>query len=1115
MEKQAKPNFQDFRPSDFMRVRRPHLFSDSQHVADPSMTREMLDYHLDTLTNRRQENEFEYFARLLAEKELCPNLRPQTGPVGGGDSKADTETYPVAEALSSRWYVGVGRNADKERWAFAFSAKRDWRAKVQSDVRSIANTGRDYKLIYFISNQYVKDKARAEVEDKLRKLHHIDIRILDRGWILDCIFKNDRLQIAVDGLKLTVPSDGKIIAGPRDVERQTELNDLEEKIGDVARYEGVEYQLAEDCLRAALIARGLERPRVDVEGRFDRAERIAEKVGDRQQRLRIAYSRAWTVFWWFNDFYELNKIYRRVEELATGTSQAIDLEYLTNLWMLLNSTVNRGQLDHEVVRLDDRTAQLRANLERLIAGKDRPTNALQARTSRILLDLHLALASGEPVDRLLAECREIIKLGRNLVNFPVKPLIDVIREFGEVFVNNPAYDALFESVVGVIEKRRSTGDVGRLLLQRGLQKLRSGARYDAIRLLGRSELKLAMQEYRSDLVTAVAACGYAYEQAGLLWAGRANMLAAANFALTEFWENGNVSSEALHCLQRLIWIEIQLGRVPHIFAWLQLTSKIAALLQLEGEAKHGFIEQRRIQDLVLGILLLRTDLWDLRESKCLPLVLQDFGLPHSRMAILYALGHEDVLRAEGLIPETESREDVRQFFGEWNGQPASRDLPDRPMFGLRSDVELKSFVLGCEITVTASNSLVSIQIGETILGALESLLATSLEGEIFPYRPELKFKVRASDFISSLPEHEISEINDVPLIDIRYPASMNLTTISDRTAYREWVLSVVSQTIAQIAVVKDANTYLSRLARDEAGFARALNLADISVCINNLLGEKPRVELGDWLADYHEEGFELRRTVPWNDGQTNQNPIPADGEDFGEENDESSRAGFGIDNLRHIDRRIISLINIPLWDKAKWIGTVYGYSPNAHILPFLALGFKDENYAQAIFRGLRARLGTTDKLEELAVSIITGISKDKPMSYAVIISSNFRNAKQLDAGKHALFVARINRMDPVSSENLDRFLKQYNEVGRYCIYPACFSDVSKPPKVFFGLGIDKRELRIRQAWQLTENDLEIVALTPADSPVIPEGIEDPPVARALEAIAKRRLQRRGSENTNK
>src|SRR6185437_13312474 len=99
---------------------------------------------------------------------------------------------------------------------------------------------------------------------------------------------------------------------------------------------------------------------------------------------------------------------------------------------------------------------------------------------------------------------------------------------------------------------------------------------------------------------------------------------------------------------------------------------------------------------------------------------------------------------------------------------------------------------------------------------------------------------------------------------IRYPASMNLTTISDRTAYREWVLSVVSQTIAQIAVVKDANTYLSRLARDEAGFARALNLADISVCINNLLGEKPRVELGDWLADYHEEGFELRRTVPGN-----------------------------------------------------------------------------------------------------------------------------------------------------------------------------------------------------------------------------------------------------------
>jgi hypothetical protein len=47
--------------------------------------------------------EFEHFCRRLAEKELCPNLLPHTGPTGGGDSKVDAETYPVAEQVSLRW----------------------------------------------------------------------------------------------------------------------------------------------------------------------------------------------------------------------------------------------------------------------------------------------------------------------------------------------------------------------------------------------------------------------------------------------------------------------------------------------------------------------------------------------------------------------------------------------------------------------------------------------------------------------------------------------------------------------------------------------------------------------------------------------------------------------------------------------------------------------------------------------------------------------------------------------------------------------------------------------------------------------------------------------------
>ena len=214
------------RPSDFMRARRPELYSDSKTVAEQSLSRELLEYHLETLTNRKQETQFEYFCRRLAERELCPNLRPQTGPTGGGDSKVDTETYPVSDAISLGWYEGIGREADRERWAFAISAKKDWKTKVASDVKKIIAAKRDYKLIYFLSNQFISDKKRAATEDALAKKYKLPIHILDRSWIIERVFKNDRIDLAAQSLELTVASPTRKSVGPRDLEREEELREL-------------------------------------------------------------------------------------------------------------------------------------------------------------------------------------------------------------------------------------------------------------------------------------------------------------------------------------------------------------------------------------------------------------------------------------------------------------------------------------------------------------------------------------------------------------------------------------------------------------------------------------------------------------------------------------------------------------------------------------------------------------------------------------------------------------------------------------------------------------------------------------------------------------------------
>src|ERR1700726_3002947 len=86
-ERFDKPSPEGFRPSDFMRARRPKLFSDSKISRELKLPPAVFDHYLDSLTSRKQEGDFEYFCRRLAQEELCQNLLPQTGPTGGGDSK--------------------------------------------------------------------------------------------------------------------------------------------------------------------------------------------------------------------------------------------------------------------------------------------------------------------------------------------------------------------------------------------------------------------------------------------------------------------------------------------------------------------------------------------------------------------------------------------------------------------------------------------------------------------------------------------------------------------------------------------------------------------------------------------------------------------------------------------------------------------------------------------------------------------------------------------------------------------------------------------------------------------------------------------------------------------
>ena len=154
------------------------------------------------------------------------------------------------------------------------------------------------------------------------------------------------------------------------------------------------------------------------------------------------------------------------------------------------------------------------------------------------------------------------------------------------------------------------------------------------------------------------------------------------------------------------------------------------------------------------------------------------------------------------------------------------------------------------------------------------------------------------------------------------------------------------------------------------------------------------------------------------------------------------------------------------------------------------------------------KLGRVDWEEALKVSIISGIDKDYPASYKVIIGTNPRVAHSDTSSSHYVVVSRIHRMDPPDSRNLDNFRRRYQQFGKYILIPAHYQNAETEPNPFFELGILKGEVRFREAWEIGENDVDVVAIEKDDNPIIPEGVENPPVLTALARFQKRRAAKR-------
>lgn len=388
MHEPQMPDISLLKPSEYYRSKHPDLFSDTVINTEPSLTKDFFEYYLETLTNRKQEMIFEDFCRRLAEAEICPNLQLQTGPVGGGDSKTDASTYPISPLLAERCYWGRPGPSVRENWAFAFSCKKQWKGKYRDDVKKIANLGKKFKRIYFISNQFIRDKTRADEESRSKHEYGIDTHILDRTWIIAKVFEHKHEEMAMDSLSINLTKKEKPLLGPNDTSRKLEYDRLLKRLNRPEIYLGNDYALAQDYLKIALTARGLGKSRYEIDGFFVKAKRLAIKYGNRGQIIRCCYQHAWTNFWFFDDLNDLDEIYGEMENYLPGTEDAEECELFFNLLIpLLSWAIETKTIDF-IEKLEERRATLRNQVERLSKKTDRPTNALSALTILYELDIY-------------------------------------------------------------------------------------------------------------------------------------------------------------------------------------------------------------------------------------------------------------------------------------------------------------------------------------------------------------------------------------------------------------------------------------------------------------------------------------------------------------------------------------------------------------------------------------------------------------------------------------------------------------------------------------------------------------------------------------------------------
>jgi hypothetical protein len=1061
----------NFSAKDFLKNRRPEEFSSSTIIETGILDRVQLECYLATLNIRSQELEFEAFAKKLCEKIICPNLLEQTGPVAGGDGKTDTQTFPVSSQNQLLWHEGINDQSQNERWAFAVSTQKDWKTKCKKDIKKIIETNRGYTKIFCVTNQSIKADQRSKLEDELSKQYLIDIRILDLSWILDQIYKNQLEFLAINTLNIPTSYKREIELSADDYYKQKELDRLNKIIKETIDPSKITTQQVDYFLEVAILSKELEVPIIDSQGLFDRAIRVSKKFGTPQQSLEASYQYAWAAHWWFEDYSLFESNLELTYKNLTGNVNSESWEKIVNLLTIYYGRYRYSkdiQLSIDIDYIYNHTINV---LEKLSKDTSRPSNSLMASIHLDLLQLIIKFPNEKYCRELLTKTLETCRLGNHLIGFPFEKFYNLFKELDVIFDKYEEYENLldyFTEQSGLRDKEIKTA---KLQLERGLKRLENNKPYQAIKLLGKAFVGLNKKETYDEMTYANLLLSEAYSRVGLRWASRGSLLFSASLLANYFHKEQLILPPAIKVYWQLAWNELELGRVPQSLHWAEL-----ALLSLNA-IKDNYIDSDELMrfDGCLAHLLLNCRIDQLKELEYLPDFLEKLQLYLSHSALIYTLGYEDNLKES--FQEVSLDKFVKTLFlcrDTDTGHPTSKILPT-----LGKCITYTTKVSGCEFKLQFPNRSPFIELSESILTTIENFFSTNLIDRVFTKISLLEINIIGDDGEAEAVSHEFGKSSEGIYVDI---FCSNFTwEYLDQNKQKivfEWFVQFIIECLFKVFHVPDWEKFVEASVISDQSIMRSVAFSTCFGAIYNVMGRDAHKHILNTLNGNKGTRFELVRKFPWDQDSPKVAPNKTEKNQI---EDHKKIPDFGnLESISHDQIDIKTLIKPELWDEASWYGLAFMCFANNP--PFIFLIFKKKEGIH-VFMDLYQQLGQVDNLERLRFSIIRGVSKNEPYNYRVLLTENIMANEQ---NKLITMYSRIHEMTPATNQNWNNFEKDYKKYGSYSLsFGVFFNGKFYPYPEFEKFSIKKKELVIKNAWEIDDNDIEKIVLRDEDDPIVP------------------------------